>query len=210
MKNMHSNKRAGFSLTEILIVVGIITLMSAMILARIPAIRMQARLSTTSSNIQRIIREAQRRSTSIVEFKAGSGMYPSYGVFFDTASPAQIILYADCIIDDDGNGVVNNNDNFTFTQSSADCVGTNGLVKTELFEEGLMIKAVRIFSVNPASGTPQTKGSVEYLRPEPSIWISDQNGTLIGSGGMAIDIADETNTYKKTIVIWITGNIEIL
>ena len=207
---MGLDRRAGFSLTEILIVVGIIAVMSSLILARIPVLRMQTRVGTTAANIQRVIREAQRRSTSIVEFRAGSGVYPSYGVFFDSANPAQIILYADCVIDDNPDGTVNNNDNFTFNQSSTNCVGTNGLIETVPFEAGLVIRAMRVFTVNPMSGTAQARVTVEYLRPEPSIWISDQNGTVIGIVGVAIDISDTAGTYKKTIVIWITGNIEIL
>lgn len=211
MKNMHSKKSAGFSLTEILVVVGITTLMSALILARLPVLRMQTRVNTTAADIQRIIREARRRSTSIVEFRAGSGMYPSYGVSFDSASPSQIILYADCVIDDNADGTIDSNDNFTFNPDPPyNCLGTNGLVQTVLLGTGVTIKAMRTFVSDPMSGTAQTKGAVEYLRPEPSIWISYGSGTLIGLGGLAIDIADATNTYKKTVVIWITGNIEIL
>ncbi|MDP2668713.1 MAG: type II secretion system protein [bacterium] len=210
---MGLNRRKGFSLTEIVIVVGIISLMSSLVLARIPALRTQTRVSASAANMKRVILDARRRSTSIIEFKAGSNVFPSYGAFVELANPGRITIFADCKLDDNGDGTISNQDYFFYNQASVNCPApnSNGFVENIFLEQGITIKAIRTFSSNPMSGAPQTKGSVEYLRPEPSIWISYGNsGTLLGLGGLAIDIADVTNTYKKTIVIWITGNIEIL
>lgn len=209
---MGLKKRAGFSLAEIIVVVGIIMMMSALVLARLPALRMQTRVSASAANMKRVILDARRRSTSIVEFKAGSNVFPSYGVYFDRAAPDKLTIFADCKLDDNGDTTINDQDYFSYNQSSSNCPApnSNGFVETVFLEQGITIKALRTFTSNPLFGTAQLKGAVEYLRPEPSIWISYGNGTLIGLGGLAIDIADATNTYKKTVVIWITGNIEIL
>lgn len=203
-------RRNGFSLIELVVVIGIVSLISTIILIRFPALRLQTRVNVTAQKIVNSVREARRRSTSIVEFSPGTGLYPSYGIFFDTSSPTQIILYADCIFDDSGDGIIDNNDNFTYNSSSTSCNGTNGHVQTIPLESGVKITAMRTFTSNPIAGMNETKGAVEYLRPEPSIWVSDSTGTLIGVGGLAIDVADQNNTWKKTVVIWITGDVEIL
>lgn len=211
---MRAKRNAGFSLAEIVVVVSIIMLMSSLILARIPALRMQTRVSASAENMKRAILEARRRSTSIVEFKVGSGVFPSYGVYFDTATPDRLTIFADCKLDDNGDLNISEQDYFSYNQASANCPApnSNGFVENIFLEQGITIKALRTFDSNPMSGTTRTIGAVEYLRPEPSIWISHGNSpsTLIGLGGLAIDIADATNSYKKTIVIWITGNIEVL
>ncbi len=197
-------------MAEIIVVVAIIAILSAILLARLPVLRTQTRINTTAANIQRVIREARRRSTSIAEFKKGSGLYPSYGVFFDMSKPTQVMLYADCVFDDNGDGTIDDKDTFTFVATSNKCLGTNGFVETTQLETTIRISAIRTFTVNQALGSSQTNGAVEYLRPEPSVWISDQNGNLIGTGGIAIDITDTANVYKKTIIIWITGDVDIL
>lgn len=216
---MVANRRFGFTITEIVIVVGIISLMSTLILARIPALRDQTRVSASAANIKKVILEARRRSTSIVEFKAGSGVFPSYGVSIDLGAPGQVTVFADCKLDDNNDGTINDQDYFYYDPSSTtippNCPApnSNGFVENVLLEKGITIKAIRTFNSNPTNlitSTSQFKGSVEYLRPEPSIWISDESNTLIGLGGLAIDIANASGNYKKTIVIWITGNIEVL
>lgn len=197
-------------MTEILIVTAIILILSALLMTRLPAIRTQTRINSTAANIQRAIREARRRSTTIVEFKRGNqSTYPSYGVYFNTAEPTRLTLYADCVFDDNGDGVINNQDTFTFVLSSNKCLGANGFVENILLEPTIRVSAIRTFNTNPFSGTSQSNAAVLFLRPEPSVWISDQSGTLLGLGGIAVEISDQTNRWKKTIVVWITGDIEI-
>jgi len=201
--------KLGFSAIELLVVIGIIVLLSTIVLTNLPRLNRQTRVNVTAEDILRTIRDARVRSVSIAEFAPNSGIFPSYGVFVERSGSQQVVLYADCNIDDNGDNVIDENDDFTFdSSSSTNCLGTNGLVKRVPIDSRVRISDIRkIVPPNPA--VSQDRVYVEFLRPEPSIWISDENESLLPLGHIEIDVSDSGETLTKTLYIRTTGHIEV-
>lgn len=195
----------GFTLLELLVVVSIFVVMSALVLTSFPSLRARRQIEAAAQTIINASREARTSSIAVNEY-AGTGIFPSYGVNIDMATPDRILIYADCNTDDNNDGIVNDDDTFYFDPSSTDCGGTNGAVK-EVFLNSL-VRIQSIQTITTGSPVSETQASIEYIRPEPSIWIADSDGNVIPFGRVEITFKDTFNKYQKTVVFWSTGHIE--
>ena len=83
----------GFTLTELLVVVGIMTIMNLLIFANYPEFSQRLALKRTSEDIALIVRQAQAYSLGIK--KPVSGDYSGFGVHFDKKNNTNLILFAD-------------------------------------------------------------------------------------------------------------------
>ena len=83
----------GFTLTELLVVVGIMTIMNLLIFANYPEFSQRLALKRTSEDIALIVRQAQAYSLGIK--KPVSGDYSGFGVRFDKNNNKSLILFAD-------------------------------------------------------------------------------------------------------------------
>lgn len=209
--------RGGFTLIEIIIVIGIAVIITTITLASLPALNAQSRTKAGAETALRTVRDARNRSVAIAEFPIGAATpsFPSYGAFFTITSPQQITLYADCKLDDTGNNVIDHNDDFRFATSVCpDPPGpATGLVENILLDSRVKIKEIRRIVPGATTITQQT-AHVEFLRPEPSSWISTEGSPapptiLLPLGRIEIDITDTNDTFTKTIVIWTTGHMEV-
>lgn len=203
----HIRSPRGFSLIELVIVVGVIVVVSSVILIRFPALGAQVRFTNSVQTILDAIRDARARSAAITEFAPGSGIFPSYGVFFELANPGQIRFYADCKIDDNGDGILDDKDFFSFNSASTDCSSTNGSLAIINLDRGITITGIRSFEALAGPYKDETRGSIEYLRPEPSVWIADSSGIVLGHGGLELQISD--GQQVKKMIMWTSGNIEV-
>ena len=206
----------GFTVIELVIVIGIVVTISLVMLTRLQALGTDARVKASADLVLNTLRDARNRSSSIREYAPGSNRFPTYGVYFDMATPQQIILYADCKIDDNGDGKIDDLDDFTYNPSSTNCAPdspANGLVQTIALDPGVRIKAIRKKDTATGPAVSQSRAYVEYLRPEPSIWISvadpPPTPTVLGVGLIEIDIGDASDAFQKTIVVWTSSNIQI-
>jgi prepilin-type N-terminal cleavage/methylation domain-containing protein len=197
----------GFTVVELIIVIGIIVMVSTLSLASLPQLSSQVRINEAVEDILRAIREARHNSIAIREFSPGSDIFPSYGLYFDIDSPQKFIMYADCKINDNGDQILDDRDNFTFNPDSINCDGGNGWVKDITLDPKVSITAIR--SITTGDPVEETKAYVEYIRPEPSIWISDSDGNVLPLGKIEIELTSITNAFTKTVLIWTTGNVEV-
>jgi prepilin-type N-terminal cleavage/methylation domain-containing protein len=220
---IYQQSSTGFTLIEMLIAISIIVLVSGVGALSLPRILSQTRVTTSTQEILTVLRDARNRSISIVEFLPGANEFPSYGVYINrTTAPRQIILYADCKIDDfpspNGDGRINDLDNFRYDATSTRCPSPrqNGLVETIDLHPSIQIAAIRSYIPQSGGGVTQTVENqvhVEFLRPEPSIWITVMDGAralLLDVGRVEIDIQDTNGLFERTLVIWTTGHLEIL
>jgi prepilin-type N-terminal cleavage/methylation domain-containing protein len=143
MMRQHPLLIAGFSLVELLVVLGILSIMLAIGIANIPSIRAQANFSQTLSLVDQSSNEMRARAISIQEFK--NDLYPGYGIAFDTTSNnnTRLLLYADCVLDNNNDGRLGEEDSFVYTPGLNDCNGGPQLVKTIQFPPGFSIREIR-------------------------------------------------------------------
>ena len=99
------SESGGFSLIEIMVVVGILTIINTMIFASYPEFSQKLSLKRTSEEVALIARQAQSYALGIKKSALGSDDYFGFGVHFDKTAPTTIILFTDSDSDksyDDG------------------------------------------------------------------------------------------------------------
>jgi len=200
---------AGFTLIELIIVVGIFVLLTGILLVRLPSLGTKTRVDAATNVLIQTVRKMYNDSISVRELEPG--LFPSYGIFLDTNFPRRIIVYADCIADDNSDGIIDDRDLFTYRESSTDCNGKNGFVEEITLDSRVRIQEIRsILSRSLNIPTVETEVHIEFLRPEPSVWMTNESGVVLPTGRVEIDITDIGGQFTKTIIIWISGKIEIL
>ena len=90
-----SRKANGFSLIELMVSVGILTLISTMIFASYPEFSQKMALKRTSEEIALIVRQAQVYALGIKKSVSGDDYYSDSGVHFDKNDSKSLILFTD-------------------------------------------------------------------------------------------------------------------
>lgn len=93
-----SRKARGFTLTELMVVVGIMTIMNLLIFANYPEFSQRLALKRTSEDVALIVRQAQAYSLGIKRpLGATDDNYNGFGVRFDksVANKKSLIIFAD-------------------------------------------------------------------------------------------------------------------
>jgi len=88
-------KQEGFSLIELMVAVGILTLISTMIFASYPEFSQKMALKRTSEEIALIVRQAQAYALGIERPVSGGEDYYGFGIHFDKIDSKSLILFAD-------------------------------------------------------------------------------------------------------------------
>ena len=199
---------------EVVISAGIIVLMSALILASIPTLRRQTKTNDAASTILVAAQDVREKSVATKKFFT-TDKFPSYGAYFDTAagSNKRVILYADCVDDDTGDGTLNNSDTFAYDPSSNACgaPSPNGLVETRVLDPQVSIQQLRL--IGPVTTNVQ-RAYIEFVPPQPSIWISGWNppGTVVTPldyGELEITVQDDQSGNTRKVHLWTSGNMNI-
>lgn len=191
---------------ELIVVIGIFVILSAILLVKFPVLGMQTRVNAAASEIIKQAKETMVNSVAVKELR--TGIFPSYGIYFDTGTPNRFVIYADCVADDNADGTINNLDTFTYNPAATNCGGANGFVKNVDLDSRMKIKELRMISQGVTTLT--NKAYVSFLRPEPSIWIANAAGTILDSGRLEVVVGDVSGIYEKRIAFWTTGGFEII
>ncbi len=205
---MRSNKKdkRGFSILEMIVVIGIIVVITLSVSINFSSFGAGTKTSAISEDTLTLIKETRQRSLAVKELGT-TGLFPNYGLYFDTATPSQIIIYADCLSDDNGDEKLNNNDNFTYSAAGTNCAGGNGFVKTFTLQSPIQVRALRV----SGAASPSGKLYIEFVRPEPTVWISTANGAanVLENGTAEVDIGDSGGKFKKTLTFGNNGLITL-
>ncbi len=183
----------GFSVLEMIVVLGIVTLVSSVVLANYPAFNERLGVRRAAEDIASSIRQAQAYGLGVKEFVPGSGDFPGYGIYFQRLASAGVpatsyILYAD------------SNKNLRYDAP--------GEKISELPLQGAAV--VDDICADQKQATPGPCGInyfyVEYLRPQPSVSLQSSAGVFYNDA--EIKIKGPRGTVK-TIVIWLSGQVSI-
>jgi type II secretory pathway pseudopilin PulG len=147
---MTSFKNKSFTLVEILVVLGIISLLTLLILPQYRRGQESLALQRAAHQIAQDIRRAQEMATSAKEI---NGVPPRYGVKFDVNNPAYYILFSDI------------NDNGTYQPPDE-------IIETINLEKGISIYQILV-SDPPVS---KTEVCITFKPPDPSTEIRDPGG----------------------------------
>jgi prepilin-type N-terminal cleavage/methylation domain-containing protein len=198
----------GFTLIEMLLVVSVMAILTIIALRNIATVRVATALNEATKTIIDTVEEARHFSASGKEL--ASGVFPSYGVAFDMSSIRDITVFADCKLDDTNNGLINVEDDFTYVPTSTDCASGSGSALVEEVRITLNPRVV-IRDIRTVSDVPETqaKASVVYMRPDPTTWVTEGDGTVLPYGRLEVVIGDTGGDREKIVRFWTSGLIDV-
>ncbi|MCH7828639.1 prepilin-type N-terminal cleavage/methylation domain-containing protein [Patescibacteria group bacterium] len=133
----------GYTMTELLVVVGIIVLMTSLILPNWRSGDRSLALARTAAKVGQDVRRAQELAMRAQAYTCATGSITGYGIYFNVNTPESYILFAEC------------NDTNTYD------AGLDGVVETITMESGVQMQSV----------TPTPAVSIVFIPPTPIVWI---------------------------------------
>lgn len=184
-KKLHQNWCRGFTLVEVLVSIGIFTVLTAVVLSNYRSYDSSALFANASEDIVLALRQAQVYGVGVRG--TGTSFATPYGVYFLKSKPNEIVIFAD------------NNSNGLY--SSAD----DTLIETIKWPANIKIDTT---SGLTCDGVSAAGIGVTFNRPDPSAIIMRGTPALCTTSG-TIKIID-TNTNKfSTVVITPAGQISL-
>lgn len=184
-------KQRGFSLIELMVAVGILTLINIMIFASYPEFSQRIALRRTSEEIALIVRQAQAYSLGIKKPVSGGDEYYGFGVHFDKSQP-------------------NSKSIILFTDSDGD-----GKYSGELFQEFKIDTGVYVYDLQTCDSSKNCSSIVDTVLdvfyPRASSFSLIDGGTSNASYAQ-IRIKSprgDASKNKKDIEIWTNGQISV-
>ena len=194
----------GYTLVELVVVVGIFMIVSSVILANYPSFSRKVSVQNLAHQIALEIRQAQVYGLSVKETTAGSAIFPGYGVYFTPADNSSFVLYSD------------GNNNKKYDYAGEDCSSPSNI---ECLEKVRIASGdnIRDICVTTASGAEKcaTGGELDYLniafvRPDPDANITGTYGvadTIYQSAKILVE--PPKKDFYKSVIVWSTGQISV-
>ena len=185
-------KQRGFSLIELMVAVGILTLINIMIFASYPEFSQKMALKRTSEEVALIARQAQAYALGIKRPVSGEEDYYGFGIHFDKSDSKSLILFAD------------SNSDKTYDKKDG-CGGSS----TECFQEfkigtGDYVSNLQTCNSNNVCSSANTL-DVVYPRASSIATINKDSGASYAQ----VTIKSPQGDKKKDIKIWISGQITV-
>jgi len=165
-----NSKERGMTLIEILIAIAIIGILLATSFLAYRPRGQELALQRSVFRVASEIEKAREMAMSAQQHSSGDVPAGGYGVYFDTASPSNYILFAD--IDASKNRK---------TDGSED-------VETISLEKGLTISAL----------SPSGPVNITFVPPSPNVYL--QRGAVVGEVDIAISIEGDPSKSKVVSV----------
>ncbi|MBU6415027.1 prepilin-type N-terminal cleavage/methylation domain-containing protein [Patescibacteria group bacterium] len=188
-------KNCGFTVIEMVIVLGIITAIAGVVLVSFPALNENIYLQKNAQDVSLLIRKAQGRAFAQGVAQSGTcaGRVPSgYGVQLKLNS-ASYVLFADC----DGDKKLTSGEE----------------IQTQFFDDSLVVSQFTDLNGTPYSGYPKIDVvfSFAFANPINAMNIALVDGSNIPSAvnGLKIILQTPRTNLTKTILIVNTGQISI-
>lgn len=176
--------RRGFTLAEMVVVIGIIAIVSSVVLANNNKFGGQVLLQNLAYDIALSIRQAQVYGIAVQRF---NNEYASaYGMHFSVSSPDIYVLFADVTT---VNGVYD---------------GSSERVQSSTIANRYTISALRI---NGCSGTAVSNLDIVFKRPDPDAYISAP--PLSGLQESACITVSSPQGGTKNVIVEVNGQISV-
>lgn len=236
LKSSLSHTAKGFTLIELIVVLGIFLMISAVTLANYPAFNSRVSISTLANGIAVSIREAQVYGVSVKNATTTAlGLYPSYGIYFNIAagngqaSSTQYVLF----FDRQESGMFN-----TYNKPLGDGRFNDATERVQAIALSNGNEIVRIYGKQASDSTPAQAcndnkagytcgiaAHISFKRPNPDAKICmvtgsatwpQGTGTCGGTqpntarvGELHIVIRSKDGNYTKDIVVYSSGQVAI-
>jgi prepilin-type N-terminal cleavage/methylation domain-containing protein len=208
----------GFTIIEVLLVMAVMAILALIALRNVSTVRFSTALNEATRTIVNTAEEARAASAGGREWPANSGTFPSFGVAFDPAGkPRDVLVFADCKLDDDDSGQINATDDFTYNPAKTDCLDESGVPIPGLVEEVRITDNPRVVirEVRTVAGATEVQqhAAAVYVRPDPTTWLSTwqtvDDHEVLPYGRIEVDVGEAGGDQKQTIRFWTSGLIDV-
>lgn len=177
----------GFTLFEVIVVIGIMTIIASLILTNYSGFNERLGVRRAAEEIASSARQTQAYGLGVKEFGAGSAIFPGYGLYFQSALPASYIFFAD----------KNGNLQYDAPDEKINEITITGSAQiTDLCANQKQV------SVGPCGLSNLV---AIYLRPQPQV-------NLRSGSSLYADIEIKIRGprgLEKIIILWLSGQISI-
>ncbi len=191
--------KGGFTLIEILVVVGIVALVAATILANLPNFKGMTALQQEEGNMSFAFRKAEQYAIAVRRFDTtfsspqGSctqlyqSQFPAYGISFTIAQPTQYGLYAD-------------------PNCTRGAAIPQNQIESYTLSNGIFIKDICVDIDNVSPSCNKSGIDVWYVRPGPAIFfnVTPLDGLTHQSAKIILSLPTGA---KKSVVVRASGQV---
>lgn len=185
---LRAHPQAGFTLVELLVVMGIVIIVSSVILANNSRFGGNVLLENLAYDIALSVRQAQIYGIAVRSFSAGN-FSAGYGMHFDVSNPTTYVLFADAVVP---NGLY---DEGELVQS------------TDIGRGYFIAKLCEPAGSDIDSCTSVSKLDILFKRPEPDAYIRANSGSDINESARIVVQSPRDN--RMSIVVEATGQISV-
>ncbi|GEM_PF-1869149 len=191
--------RHGFTLLEIIVVIGVVSLIAATTLFSFPAFSRRIAIEQEAGQLALSIRKAQSYSIAVREFSPGSGIFPGYGVNVSLDNPNEHVIFGDP------------------NQTNRYEAGAAEAIETIHFNSRVKISKICGNSQSVPPGpcdlvpyTGLTSADIFYIRPGPTATFTGVSSGLSGVyNDIKVVLSSEDNSLTKSVTVWPTGQVSI-
>ncbi|MBI3627444.1 MAG: hypothetical protein HY220_01685 [Candidatus Sungbacteria bacterium] len=185
----------GFTLAEMVIILAIITFISAILLAAFPGFNESATMYRSQQELALNIRKAQNTALSVAQVSiidtangnAVRNIIPTYvGLHFDNASPTQYFVYAQNPSQNCANQDCRIGDIITFARG---------------------ITFLQPYPFVGSNGSQPAMIDILFSAPQADVTLSPNGGNSITS--YAISLKSPSLNITKTVTVWLSGQIAL-
>jgi len=193
-------KQRGFSLIELMVAVGILTLINIMIFSSYPEFSQKMALKRTSEEVALIARQAQAYALGIKRPVSGGEDYYGFGIHFDKSDSKSLILFADSDSDK--------------TYDKGDGCGGSGTECFQEFKIGTGDYVSELQACDSDSCQSVGNGGLDIVYPRATSMASISAGGTVCGDCSYVKVTIQSprgneEKNKKHINIWISGQISV-
>lgn len=193
-------RRFGFTLIELVVVVGVIAIVSSLMLANFPRFNKQIAVEREAAKLALALRNAQSFALAVREFNPAFNddpfclntpvRFPGYGLFVSESNPSRYFIYGDVNCSRYYESAPN--------EEIAESAGIEGQI--------LISSIVGFDAAVCAGGCELDEVSVLYVRPGPSIWIRSGG---VDYNAVEFTLSSSDGSIQKKVVARFTGQVSI-
>jgi len=186
------SQKKGFSVVELIVVVAIIGIMSAIALANYSSHNERVSIQGAVEQVALSVRQAQASAVGAREYPQASGNFDTgWGVYFHTTTPTDYIFFADPAHTSLYNG-------------SLSCTAINNCVERVFYKQGYTTKEICV-GASPGSLDCTTYNVLSIVFTRPNLGPTIRPTLASGTFPYAEVRLQSPKGLVKTMAIWSTG-----